>query len=112
MKDLLLNVGSGGGAAAAAPAAGGAAGGDAAVAEKEEEKKEEGTFIIYLPLRQSNLMRREGGIRRRHGLWSLRLIASSHAQFSFLHSASAGAVGVHHAFIGLEESSHALTRCC
>ena len=76
VKDLLLNVGSGGGAAAA-PAAGGAggaaAGGDAAPAE--EEKKEEGTFTHIADPHgmQTDTSHREGGVRRGHGLRSLRL---------------------------------------
>ena len=75
VKDLLLNVGSGGGAAAA-PASGGAggaaAGGDAAPAEEE---KEEGTFTHLADKQrtQTNTSHREGGVRRGHGLRSLRL---------------------------------------
>lgn len=72
MKDLLLNVGSGGGAAAAAAPGGAAAGGAAAEEEKEEEKEEGWSFT-----RQSAVLtpRREGGVRRRHGLRSVRLVA-------------------------------------
>jgi hypothetical protein len=79
VKDLLLNVGSGGGAAAA-PAAGGAggaaaSGGDAAPAE--EEKKEEGTSTRHSHFSglSTNTPHREGGVRRGHGLRSLRLSA-------------------------------------
>jgi hypothetical protein len=76
VKDLLLNVGSGGGAAAA-PASGGAGGaatgGDDAPAA--EEKKEEGTLHtqVYLGRGQILTVHREGGVRRRHGLRTLRL---------------------------------------
>ena len=82
---MLLNVGSGGSAAAAAPT-GGAAGGAAAeapAAAAEEEKKEEGklshaplsatTLLFYFLLSDLTCAHREGGIRRGHGLWSLRL---------------------------------------
>ena len=80
VKDLLLNVGSGG---AAAPAAGGAAAGGAAASADApaEEKAEEGKLNR---MRESNAgtrsltisPNREGGVRRRHGLRSLRLSAS------------------------------------
>jgi hypothetical protein len=73
---MLLNVGSGGGAApaaaggAAAPAAGGAA-----EETKEEEKKEEGEryFNSSTEETKTDQSHREGGVRRRHGLRSLRL---------------------------------------
>ncbi len=75
VKDLLVNVGSGGGAAA--PAAGGAAaaGGDAAAPaaeEKEEGASNSSSPIIAAPM-DANTRRREGGVRRGHGLRSLRL---------------------------------------
>lgn len=80
VKELLLNVGSGGGAAApaggAAPAAGGAA------EEAAPEKKEEGKLRTAKELRDkgpnwlTDRNHREGGVRRRHGLRSLRLSAS------------------------------------
>jgi ribosomal protein L12E/L44/L45/RPP1/RPP2 len=81
VKDLLLNVGSGGGAA---PAAGGAApAAGAADAPAAEEKKEEGKWID-IPKRQrsreqhadKDIAHREGGVRRRYGLRSLRLSVS------------------------------------
>ena len=73
-----MNVGSGGGAAAApAGGAGGAAGGDAAPAEEAKEEKEEGMLRgSATKLREVVLISsiyREGGIRRGHGLRSLRL---------------------------------------
>jgi ribosomal protein L12E/L44/L45/RPP1/RPP2 len=80
VKDMLLNVGSGGGAAAPAAggaAAGGAAGGAAEDAPKEEEKKEEGKNTRAHPsvaVAVADTQHRERGIRRRHGLWSLRLV--------------------------------------
>jgi len=71
-----LNVGSGGGAAAA-PAAGGAAAGGAAEAAPAEEEKEEGMFPqSSFPASldgATNTVYREGGVRRGHGLRSLRL---------------------------------------
>ena len=80
VKDLLLNVGSGGGAA---PAAGGAApAAGAADAPAAEEKKEEGKFEHERNAAQprthadENSACREGGVRRRHGLRSLRLSVS------------------------------------
>ena len=72
-----MNVGSGGGTAAA-PAAGGAgaaAGGAAEEAPKEEEK-EEGEFTSLQWLADGFMLTigyREGGVRRGHGLWSVRL---------------------------------------
>ena len=81
VKDLLVNVGSGGGAA---PAAGGAApaAGGASDAPAAEEKKEEGKSI-FLTMKNArgaradqNCFHREGGVRRRHGLRSLRLSVS------------------------------------
>lgn len=82
VKDLLTNVGSGGGAAPAAAGAvagGAAAGGDAAPAE--EEKKEEGKShregdIFFGKLLTNFVFYREGGVRRRHGLRSVRLSGS------------------------------------
>jgi hypothetical protein len=71
VKDLLLNVGSGGGAAAAAAPGGPAAGGEAAAEEKEEEK-EEGRYLLDYWSAQLTPCR-EGGVRRRHGLRSVRL---------------------------------------
>jgi ribosomal protein L12E/L44/L45/RPP1/RPP2 len=81
VKDLLLNVGSGGGAA---PAAGGAApAAGAADAPAAEEKKEEGELYHienrnrFLEQRADHYStHREGGVRRRHGLRSLRLSVS------------------------------------
>jgi large subunit ribosomal protein LP1 len=85
VKDMLLNVGSGGGAAA--PAAGGASGGGAAAGgapaeETKEEEKEEGQCINNNTRRLrrgilTNNDYREGGVRRGHGLRSLRLSAQS-----------------------------------
>ena len=81
VKDLLVNVGSGGGAA---PAAGGAApaAGGASDAPAAEEKKEEGKSI-FLTMKNArgaradqNCFHREGGVRRRHALRSLRLSVS------------------------------------
>ena len=78
VKDLLSNVGSGGGAAA--PAAGGAAAGGAEAAEApKEEAKAEGSYTTYLGDRfreqdmTTDIRNREGGVRRRHGIRSLRL---------------------------------------
>ncbi|KAK1839994.1 60s Acidic ribosomal protein [Colletotrichum chrysophilum] len=74
VKDLLSNVGSGGGAAPAA--AGAAAGGAATEAAAEEAPKEEGTFRTsdrVSLVASANACHREGGVRRRHGLRSLRL---------------------------------------
>lgn len=73
---MLLNVGSGGGAAPAA--AGGAAptaGGAAPEETKEEEKKEEGKRYSTRSTEETETDKshREGGVRRRHGLRSLRL---------------------------------------
>jgi ribosomal protein L12E/L44/L45/RPP1/RPP2 len=83
VKDLLVNVGSGGGAA---PAAGGAApaAGGASDAPAAEEKKEEGksTFPTMKNRGHTSIFAdrfpiyREGGVRRRHGLRSLRLSVS------------------------------------
>lgn len=89
VKDMLVNVGSGGGAAPAAAAAGGGAaaaggaGGDAPAEEKKEEK-EEGEWLatrtskwrshrswVYLTNHHDGY--REGRIRRRYGIGSLRL---------------------------------------
>jgi hypothetical protein len=69
VKDLLVNVGSGGGAA---PAAGGAA------AEKAEEGKSYRTYTLPTARPRSLTIspNREGGVRRRHGLRSLRLSVS------------------------------------
>lgn len=81
MKDLLTNVGSGGGAAAAPAAGGAAAGGDAAAEEKPAEK-EEGMAVLYSiwsaigmtgVLTMSFRHCREGGVRRGHGIRSVRL---------------------------------------
>jgi hypothetical protein len=72
---MLLNVGSGGGAAAA-PTAGGApaAGGAAPAEEAKEEAKEEGTLLSPYPTAvTTDNYCREGRVRRRHGLRSLRL---------------------------------------
>lgn len=85
VKDILTNIGSGAGAAPAAGAAGGAAGGggDAAPEAKKEEKKEEGTLfcgfvwvihVTWLLIRWNYRKRR---IRRRHGLWSVRLVTET-----------------------------------
>jgi hypothetical protein len=82
VKDLLTNVGSGGGAAAA-PAAGGAApaAGEAAAEEKPAEK-EEGMRIlcpIWSVIGHINVLTmtfrhfRERGVRRGHGIRSVRL---------------------------------------
>lgn len=85
VKDLLTNVGSGGGAApAAAGGAAPAAGGDAAAADAPAEKaKEEGKFFHPANFRAFSgvgiliaICYREGGVRRRHGLRSLRLSGS------------------------------------
>ena len=86
VKDLLLNVGSGGGAA---PAAGGAApAAGAADAPAAEEKKEEGELYHienrnrFLEQRADHYStHREGGVRRRHGLRSLRLSVSLRLAF-------------------------------
>jgi ribosomal protein L12E/L44/L45/RPP1/RPP2 len=78
VKDLLLNVGSGGGAAPAA-ASGGAAGAAAGGADAPaEEEKEEGTLQSaerQNPNGETDMLHREGGVRRGHGLRSLRLSA-------------------------------------
>jgi ribosomal protein L12E/L44/L45/RPP1/RPP2 len=82
VKDMLLNVGSGGGAAA--PASGGAAapaaGGAAAEETKEEEKKEEGELALHRRSGKTvtDTFNREGGVRRRYGLRSLRLSKHRH----------------------------------
>jgi large subunit ribosomal protein LP1 len=87
IKDLLTNVGSGG---AAAPAAvGGAAAGAAAPAEAAaEEKKEEGkdSKLVRLGFANRNTDRwyREGGVRRGHGLRSVRLNVLIRSTFCFL----------------------------
>jgi large subunit ribosomal protein LP1 len=83
VKDLLVNVGSGGGAA---PAAGGAApaAGGASDAPAAEEKKEEGKSTSPTMKNRGHTSifadqfphYREGGVRRRHGLRSLRLSVS------------------------------------
>jgi hypothetical protein len=80
---MLLNVGSGGGAAA--PASGGAAapaaGGAAAEETKEEEKKEEGEIKSKKESEKvvTDDFYREGGVRRGHGLRSLRLSDQQHS---------------------------------
>jgi hypothetical protein len=78
VKDLLTSVGSGGGAAA--PAAGAAAGGAAAAEEApKEEAKAEGSYKPYLcdcvgeQDMNANIRNRKGGVRRRHGIRSVRL---------------------------------------
>jgi ribosomal protein L12E/L44/L45/RPP1/RPP2 len=81
VKDLLLNVGSGGGAApAAAGAAAGGASGAAADAPAEEKAEEGKLNRIEKPNTRTRSLtispNREGGVRRRHGLRSLRLSAS------------------------------------
>ena len=88
MKDLLSNVGSGGGAASA-PAAGGAAAGGGAAEEAKEEAKEEGEFSSSDgPLQDRWLTLcphyREGGVRRRHGIRSLRLSDFLRTSFLFV----------------------------
>jgi hypothetical protein len=84
VKDLLLNVGSGGGAAAA-PAAGGAGGAAAADDAPAAEEKEEGTSAPYSNTQscETDILHREGGVRRGHGLRSLRL--SFFLRFFFPH---------------------------
>ena len=68
----LASVPSGG--AGGAPAAGGAAaGGAAAEAAKEEEKEEGMLHCACRTLNPANVPNREGGVRRGHGLRSLRL---------------------------------------
>ena len=82
-----MNVGSGGGAApAAAGGAGGATGGDAPAEEKKEEKEEGMEALRRVMMDKTNLGNREGGVRRRHGLRSVRLSAFA-CDFSriFLH---------------------------
>ena len=74
----MLNVGSGGGAApAAGGAAGGASGGDAGGAEAaKEEEKEEGTshqVLECIDKTSNQFCHREGRVRRRHGIRSIRL---------------------------------------
>jgi hypothetical protein len=89
-----LNVGSGGGAAAA-PAAGGAGGaaeGGEAAAAKEEEKEEgipSRLFNVWYQL--TNVVSREGRVRRRHGFRSFRLDCGI-SLFSFCISISIGVV--------------------
>ena len=80
----MTNVGSAGPAAPAA--AGGAAA--AAPAEAAEEKKEEGTLLSLTyrntpPELDTNISYREGGVRRGHGLRSLRLSVSLRFRFFF-----------------------------
>ena len=73
VKALLSNVGSGGGGPATAAAGGATTGGDTTEAPKEEEK-EEGRQSSSPTTRYMVLTpRREGGVRRRHGLRSIRL---------------------------------------
>jgi hypothetical protein len=78
VKDLLLNVGSGGGAAPAA-ASGGAGGAAAGGADAPaEEEKEEGTLHPaerQKPADKTDMLHREGGVRRGHGFRSFRLSA-------------------------------------
>ena len=83
VKDMLMNTG--GGAAPAAAAAAPAAGGDAPAASGEaapaaEEKKEEGKLRVGDLTTEDHLAdmlnHSQGGVRRGHGLWSLRLSAS------------------------------------
>ena len=83
VKELLTSVGSGGGAAA--PAAGGAAGGAADAAEApKEEAKAEGSYTPYLGDRvggrdmTTDNRDREGGVRRRYGIRSVRLSGFYH----------------------------------
>lgn len=68
----------GGGGTAAAPTAGGAPAA-AAVEEKKEEKVEEkvGCLISHVDINVYSF-RFSGRIRRRHGLWFIRLIAYTH----------------------------------
>ena len=70
----LASVPSGGSGGGAAPAAGGAAAGGAAAEEKEEEK-EEGMLHILESIHGTitNLLCREGRVRRGYGFRSLRL---------------------------------------
>lgn len=75
----LASVPSGG--AGGAPAAGGAAAGGAAAAEEKAEEKEEGTSAYHhmrFCVDRADNLNREGGVRRRHGIRSLRLSASYH----------------------------------
>jgi hypothetical protein len=69
----LASVPSGG--AGAAPAAGGAGAGGAAAEAPKEEAKEEGMHSSIPQQRATVILtrHREGGVRRRHGLRSLRL---------------------------------------
>ena len=77
----MTNVGSGGGAAAAAPAAGGGGGGggETTTEAEPEKKKEEGELLssaTNISRKGNTLTRgiyREGGVRRGHGLRSVRL---------------------------------------
>lgn len=88
IKELLTNVGSGGPAAPAGAAAGGAAEAPAEAAG-EEKKKEEGKvtpWVVWDVSACANSLYREGGVRRGHGLRSLRLSVSS--RFPFLVSSS------------------------
>jgi hypothetical protein len=87
VKDLLLNVGSGGGAAPAAGAAAGGAAAGAADAEPAAEEKAEGTiYRTHSTCEEDSLTYcyREGGVRRRHGLRSLRLSVLSRPFFRHL----------------------------
>lgn len=79
---MLLNVGSGGGAPAAGATGGAAATGGEAAAEEKEEEKAEGMFWYQLELMIDILIRnREGRIRRRHGIRSIRLSVSTSITF-------------------------------
>ena len=80
IKELLTNIGSAG---PAAPVAAGGAAPEAAPAE--DKKKEEGMADPYAQITYSVLTpHREGGVRRGHGLRSVRLSASLRSAFSFL----------------------------
>ena len=75
LKDRIANPDA---YAAAAPAAGAGGAAEAAAPEAaKEEEKEEGMSIHPLHLPQANLCCRERRVRRRHGLRSFRLSASS-----------------------------------
>lgn len=84
---MLMNVGGGSGAAAAPAAAPAAAAGgatEAAAPAAEEKKKEEGTSQFVYGQRnaqRTNTLFREGGVRRGHGLRSLRLSVSLTARW-------------------------------
>ncbi|KAI1754107.1 60s acidic ribosomal protein-domain-containing protein [Xylaria castorea] len=70
-----------GGAGGAASGGGGAAAGGAAAAEEKAEEKEEGMLASppsLLGCRYANARDREGGVRRRHGVRSLRLSILHH----------------------------------